>query len=199
MNQMIEENGIAIFDNFFDEYQCDKSIELMDTSFGLGFGKSRREDPVYPTDAHEKNDTAFFASTNDFNLIHNSYVASTFNEQFWKDGGAYYQYTSKFSIIKKSDPHKIYSIKYQRTQVGEGYHTWHFETDNRMNSNRILTFILYLNTIEEGGETEFLYYPKRVKPQAGRLVLFPGSFMHTHRGNPPISGKKDIITGWVEY
>lgn len=24
-------------------------------------------------------------------------------------------------------------------------------------------------------------------------------FTHTHRGNPPISGTKYIITGWVEF
>ena len=60
------------------------------------------------------------------------------------------------------------------------------------------TFILYLNDVEEGGETEFLYYPKRIKPKQGTIILFPGSMTHTHRGNQTLSNEKYIITGWVE-
>ena len=51
----------------------------------------------------------------------------------------------------------------------------------------------------EKGETEFLYYPTRIKPEEGKFILFPGSFTHTHRGNQPLSGDKYILTGWVEY
>ena len=63
---------------------------------------------------------------------------------------------------------------------------------------RLLFFILYLNDIEEGGETEFLYFKRRVKPQKGRLLLAPCGFTHYHRGNPPLSGDKYILTSWVE-
>jgi hypothetical protein len=61
-----------------------------------------------------------------------------------------------------------------------------------------MTFILYLNDIDEGGETEFLYYPKRVKAKQGRLILWPAGFTHTHRGNPPLSNTKYVMTGWIE-
>lgn len=63
----------------------------------------------------------------------------------------------------------------------------------------MLSYILYLNDVEEGGETEFLYYGKRIKPTAGTLLLWPAGFTHVHRGNPPLSGEKYILTGWVEY
>ena len=63
----------------------------------------------------------------------------------------------------------------------------------------IKTYILYLNDVEEGGETELLYQSMRFKPEAGTLLLFPAGFTHTHRGNPPLSGEKYIMTGWVEY
>ena len=52
-------------------------------------------------------------------------------------------------------------------------------------SARKLVIQLYLNTIEEGGETEFLYINKRIKAEQGRLIIFPAAFTHTHRGNPP--------------
>jgi hypothetical protein len=59
--------------------------------------------------------------------------------------------------------------------------------------------ILYLNDVEEGGETEFLHQGKRIKPTKGTLILAPASYTHAHRGNPPLSNDKIIITSWVEF
>jgi len=102
-------------------------------------------------------------------------------------------------VLKAAEMHKIYTVKIQRTRPTEGYHVWHFEDATRAHSNRILTFMVYLNDIEDGGETEFLYLSKRVKPVAGRVLIWPAGFTHTHRGNPPLKDTKYIITGWVEF
>ena len=120
-----------------------------------------------------------------------------FLHKFWST--AYANYAQKFSILKDASNHGIYSLKMQRTRPGEGYHLWHHETDKRSLMDRLLTFICYLDDVKEGGETEFLYLKKRIKPQAGKLILFPGAFTHAHRGNQPLSGDKHILTGWVEY
>ena len=56
---------------------------------------------------------------------------------------------------------------------------------------------LYLNTVDEGGETEFLYQRMRVKPEQGTLVIHPGGFTHTHRGNPPLKGVKYFMNTWI--
>ncbi len=37
----------------------------------------------------------------------------------------------------------------------------------------------------------------RVPPKKGSICLFPASFTHLHRGNPPLTGEKYIITGWL--
>jgi hypothetical protein len=71
-----------------------------------------------------------------------------------------------------------------------------FGTDHR---ERLLAWSLYLNDVDEGGETEFLYQSMRIKPKMGTFVLWPAFFTHTHRGNPPLSGLKYIATGWVEF
>jgi len=89
--------------------------------------------------------------------------------------------------------------KIQRTLPSEGYHMWHSENSSLINKSRAFSWILYLNDVEQGGETEFLYLSKRVQPKAGRMLIFPAGFTHTHRGNPPLSGEKYIATGWVEY
>ena len=62
-----------------------------------------------------------------------------------------------------------------------------------------MAYILYLNTVKEGGETEFLYQHLRVKPEAGTFLLFPADYMYTHRGNPPLTEEKYIVTGWIEF
>ena len=56
---------------------------------------------------------------------------------------------------------------------------------------------MHLNDVEEGGETEFLHFSKRVKPKTGRIVIWPAGFPYVHRGNPPLSGEKYILTSWM--
>ena len=61
--------------------------------------------------------------------------------------------------------------------------------------NRIGTVLVYLNDVEEGGETTFPEF--QVKPKKGSLLLFPATWSYLHSGNIPKSGDKYIITGWI--
>ena len=92
-----------------------------------------------------------------------------------------------------------YNVKMQKTEPGGGYHVWHCENGNLSDASRLILVMLYLNDIEEGGETEFLYQSRRVQPKMGRLVFCPTSFTHTHRGNPPLKGNKYMLNGWLQY
>ena len=78
----------------------------------------------------------------------------------------------------------------------EGYHSWHCENASWTNSSKAIAWMIYLNTVEEGGETEFLYQQKKFKPTRNTALLWPGSWTHQHRGNPPMLGNKYILTGW---
>ena len=88
------------------------------------------------------------------------------------------------------------SVLLQKTEALEGYHSFHCENIAWANRNRVLAWMIYLNNVEEGGETEWLYQQLKIKPKANTGVIWPGSFTHIHRGNPPISGTKYILTGW---
>lgn len=77
----------------------------------------------------------------------------------------------------------------QKTNPNDGY-VWHSDYE----IGRILTFILYLNTVEEGW-TQF-YNGDQVSPQAGRCVMFPATWTYYHQGYPP-KQTKYIMTGWV--
>ncbi len=95
-------------------------------------------------------------------------------------------------------------INAQKYDVGKGgYPYWHSECYPQKPHNealhRILAFTIYLNDVEEGGETEFVYQNKKLKPKAGQMSIFPAYFTHTHRGNMPVSNDKYILTSWVLF
>lgn len=66
-------------------------------------------------------------------------------------------------------------------------------------SNRYLTYLWYLNDVEEGGETEFVDIGYRVAPRAGRLLMFPPYWMFQHAGLPPRSGDKYILSTYALF
>jgi hypothetical protein len=72
-----------------------------------------------------------------------------------------------------------------------------FKKTNNSIKSRLLTFIWYLNTVENGGETEFFNGRIKIKPEKGKLLLFPSTWTYNHKGNIPISSDKYIVTGWV--
>ena len=88
------------------------------------------------------------------------------------------------------------AMNLQKTEPLEGYHSFHCENTTFSNRFRILACMIYLNDVEEGGETEWLYQQLKVKPKANTTVIWPSGFTHLHRGNPPISETKYILTGW---
>jgi len=91
-------------------------------------------------------------------------------------------------------------MQIQRYLGSEGYFAWHYEnyvTVEKMNK-REMAFMWYLNDVQEGGETEFKFQKLKVTPSAGKNVLFPAFWTHTHRGNAPsINERKYIVTGWI--
>ena len=81
----------------------------------------------------------------------------------------------------------------------EGYHNWHCEHSAMIKDRMtLLAFMVYLNDVDEGGETEFLYQHVRIKPEEGKFTICPTAWTHAHRGNPPLNGTKYIATAWVE-
>ena len=90
-----------------------------------------------------------------------------------------------------------HEAKIQQTLPNQGYHLWHCEWDKSANM-RQLAYALFLNDVDEGGELEFLHQGIRIKPKKGDFVVWPAYFTHLHRGNPPLSDEKWIVTGWYE-
>ena len=87
----------------------------------------------------------------------------------------------------------------QKYIKNEGHYVYHddFNADYNRKRFRMFTYIFYLNDVFEGGETEFLFGKYKIKPSAGKLLLFPASWTYPHCGKMPISNDKYIITGWI--
>jgi len=99
---------------------------------------------------------------------------------------------------------RLGEINAQKYEVNKGgYPYWHSEIYPQKGStdalHRNLLFMFYLNDVDEGGETEFYYQNAKIKPKAGRMVIAPAGFTHTHKGNVPVSNDKYILTSWVLF
>lgn len=87
----------------------------------------------------------------------------------------------------------------QKTSPGEYYH-WHIDSGSHAFSTRQLVAIWYLNDVPgPGGETEFRHQALKVKPETGKLILFPPFWTHEHRGVTLEAGVKYIATTWVLF
>jgi len=87
----------------------------------------------------------------------------------------------------------------QKTLPGKGY-IWHSDFHakniNNIQHTRHLTFIFYLNTVDEGW-TQF-YNGNQIAPETGSIVIFPATWTYVHQGFPPLQTKY-IMTGWAWF
>lgn len=86
-------------------------------------------------------------------------------------------------------------------QPGGGFKVFHTERGSCQTPqcHRHLVFMTYLNTVTDGGETEFLNQQIKVKPVKGKTLIWPADWTHTHRGIPSFTQKKYIVTGWFSF
>jgi hypothetical protein len=187
-------NFVGTFKNAYTNEYCDKVIEEFEKADEAKITFSR-QDSEKALETSKKDQSMYSGECWIEHHGLNSTIVTDFFEIFKQ---TLESYKKKYSALEHDELH-VWGNKIQRTQVGGGYHIWHYESSGRAYCNRALAYILYLNDVDEGGETEFLYQHKRIKPEKGTLILFPAAFTHTHRGNPPLSNTKYIATGWVEY
>ena len=191
---------VGIYENAFTSKECEDTIKQFETYHKLGYTYSR----LGESDHADKQIKPSLI------LNHKDDIASSI-ELDWDPGFIecfhtrfydyiYPFYNIQYPVLQTVSRHQSKYIKIQKTCPTQGYHVWHCEHDSSPDArDRLLAWILYLNDVEEGGETEFLYQSLRIKPKQGTFILFPAHFTHTHRGNPPLSGVKYIATGWIEY
>jgi len=186
-------NFIGVYDNYITEEECNKAIKLFEdqnkfnnTINRIGFEKAS---------ILRKQDQQFFAAPQNVDIWWDRLKSMIVNFDI-----ALNHYGQATGALDAYDggPFHFTDMKIQKTLPTEGYHTWHIEHSAEPScAMRALVFSIYLNDVKDGGETEFLHFSKRVKPKMGRIVIWPAAFPYLHRGNPPLSGEKYILTSWM--
>lgn len=101
------------------------------------------------------------------------------------------------TAFQKLDPIELYTyFNMQRYLPGEGFSGWHCERASTKFLNRVLVWMVYLNTVTDRGETEFLYQQHFESAVQGKLIIWPSDWMYTHRGVSSPTETKYVLTGW---
>lgn len=76
-------------------------------------------------------------------------------------------------------------LKYEK---GQGYHSTHTDYFPHGPTNlRHLTGICFMSDVSEGGELVFPQQDLEIKPERGKLVIFPSGWTHAHHTMPVLS------------
>lgn len=172
------EDFIKVYDNVFPDVYCKELIEWFHQS-----------DPTF-VDLDQK--PRFYESILDDEGVKkcikiikpylNTYITET-NSSEWLN----VNYTFEYARLKKYN-------KNTEDRFGP-----HVDVTDHPSSKRFLSFLVYLNDVSSGGETNFLHLNKRVKPKRGRMVVFPPLWLYPHEGRPTYSNDKYILSTYLHY
>lgn len=191
------EDFIGIFDGVVSPDYCKQVIDHYEQRAEYGATKTRKQLENIPKNSKDNSIYAFDLENDPIQMSVNHNLSLSFSKALWQ---CHTLYAEKYGTLDSLASYNVSEcIKIQKTQPSEGYHIWHCEHGSIATGRRLLLVMLYLNDIEEGGETEFLYQSKRIQPKQGRLVICPGGWTHTHRGNPPLLGNKYMMNTWLEF
>jgi hypothetical protein len=189
---------IALFHNVYPEGFCNHLIMEFNRLESAGVGYNRQDSEGIRRDLKEDHAIGLELRNHPLNDFDDKWPPDIFFNGLQE---CYDDYTGKYSVLSQGKIRGS-TMKVQRTGPGGGYHVWHAEQGNGVHANRVLVYMLYLNSFrpEEGGETEFLYQRKRFLPTENTMVLWPAAYTHAHRGNPVLGERsKYIVTGWFYY
>ena len=102
------------------------------------------------------------------------------------------EYDNKYNIPTVQTD-SVHIISYYKKKGG--YFNLHYERDVLGKTTRQLVYMLYCNTLKNGG-TEFPFQNKILKAIKGTLVIWPSDFTHPHKGVISEEEEKYIVTGW---
>jgi len=175
---------IYIIDNFMTQEEC--NLLIKETKERLVPSPLTRQDPNDPYFRTSK--TAYFQ---------NSYIENKINDRILK--------TMKLDNQDGEDP------QIQHYNVGEEFKSHWDAFDPKVDydfwkeGQRTWTFMIYLNNVQDGGDTEFPKLNFKVKPKIGRVVVWynltPDGKLDRntlHRGMPIKAGTKTIVTKWFK-
>lgn len=198
-----KQSHIAIAKNALDEQVCNRVISLSqcvwDELFVPGTTINGHEASVKNT--MDWTLTDFSSHTPDREIIEESYIL---DELIFKSlGYVIHEYISGYSGMdswRNGMRDTSYLVQVYRKQ--RGFYKPHIDAAPWFgfpHTLRALACVMYLNTVDEGGETEFTEHGLKVSPKQGDMLMFPAYWTHPHAARMPISGDKWIISTFVSH
>lgn len=191
----------------FPDELCDRLIAILDSAVELGVTRAGRSD-INTVDSKIKDSIDLdLAITPELDAIDKK----LFQELDQKLFGPVSNYINSFIVSREGEKDYISieevvkrfvllqppKLKVYKAPDG-GYHAWHQDWGRSvLQAKRLVVAMVYLNDVEEGGETAFYHQELKVKPEKGDMVIFPPYFTHMHKGMPPISNDKYICNFYI--
>tara|TARA_B100000287_G_C20656218_1_gene788647 strand:+ start:1312 stop:1884 length:573 start_codon:yes stop_codon:yes gene_type:complete len=180
---------IKVYDDIVEADFCDVTIETFETKADVPY-LDREQRPSF----HDLN-------------ISQKYID---RDPWWmgiqhKLKGVFEEITQRYidELDLKEEFPEDYAFEEYRIKKYEnnGYDRFkdHVDVSDYPSARRFLVGFLYLNDVEEGGETNFPKLDYSVKPKRGRIVMFPPTWQYTHAGLPPVSSNKYIVGTYLHY
>lgn len=91
-----------------------------------------------------------------------------------------------------------YRIKKYRHRTPDQFRE-HVDVQDYQSARRFLVVMLYLNDVDIGGETYFPLLQRKVKPEGGKILVFPSTWQWRHAGLPVESNHKYILGSYLHY
>ena len=188
---------IKIYDDVIDADSCNMLI---------GKFEAAEEDQYEEVRQVERDKAIAFTQ---INLVNNEDWASVQNGMLEVFQDYIMAYINDCKIAPKQWPQTYgYEAIRMKRYLNNNYDRFdpHVDVKNYETSRRFLAFFIYLNDVDEGGETEFVqltkpgtHIPLKIKPQQGRLLMFPPQWMYYHAGLKPVSNSKYLIHSYCHY
>jgi prolyl 4-hydroxylase len=177
---------IKVYDNVLDSITCRYLIDVFENN----------------SDKHERVENNSKPNFTQFNLtenrkiteqvdnIHNYLIAKVYEYKR--------NYCQLFNDICFPQKHNFeqFRIKKYFPEKEDQFDT-HVDVLDYSSSRRYLAFLWYLNDVAEGGETVFENLS--ITPKVGSMLVFPPLWLFVHKGNPPISNIKYIMSTYLHY
>ena len=169
------EDFVGIFDGYLDDKICNEAIQHYENQKKLN--KTLKRSEYQSPDVTKYNDETLLLTGETLEIWQGALRTLMINFEL-----ALREYLKETQILSFCGVNDLNftTVKIQKTKPGQ-----------------VLAYTIYLNDVEEAGETEFLFQKKRVKPKTGRIAIWPAGFPYVHRGNPPLKEEKYIITSWM--
>lgn len=181
--------------------QCNNIIDFFESNSNLQhFG--------YVTDTTDNNDTNDKKIKIDFSIKKSLDISRKFSFQEIPENiiskclQTYMPlYENKFNSLQKIEKWKLcdeYNIRKYEPEMS--YFAEHCEMHGiKSNGNRLMSWMIYLNDVFDGGETEFKYQNLKFTPRFGSLLVWPSYWTHPHKGIVSKEENKYITTGWFIF